>query len=367
MPASADVAILDATTGDVVDSASTDGTGCATLTIPGQAAYDIRITIGSVVGYIRSFTLGCGSTPTFTPNCCVLVNVAGCGGPLACGADVTISHPATGDVLATGVTDASGAVIIPLWWIPSPRTISGTATAQATDLGYATSDAATLGLPAVCNYPPTSTNTLDLALNIDPDYVCFSGANLPIPRHLTLTDANGSHAFDYCEPSGGTAGWYACDAPTVAGTIQYDEYCQEQQPSTSPCPVGYFGAPATDGTNYTFDVTRSWRLYRANVGGHLTAGYAGLDWDQFGTGLQLPGCTTDADGCNVIDTASGGCPVCADGGDAASSDGSATYDPCSPFAASIASLTFNGTGLTHTGCGPDVVPGDPVGGGVTIS
>lgn len=197
---------LTRTDGTIAGTCITGSSGCCTINVA-KGSYILTVYVNGVVVNIPGLiSVTPGNTITINPYCCPRICVLGCdGGPYTCGASVTIKNATTGSTLFSGSTDPttgcvtalpiSLAQIAPLIGLQTVMTVNVTASGP----GYMPYSQ-NMGL---CNGEVT------INLPVDPAYVCCTGAT-PIKATLTLTDANGSHAFVYTGVGPGDAGWSCC-------------------------------------------------------------------------------------------------------------------------------------------------------------
>jgi hypothetical protein len=167
---------------------------------------------------------GCGA-----PACNVEVCVGDDCGFIAPGATVTIGA-------ASATTGPDGCAVLDIG-------AAGTKTVQVTAAGYQVySEGSALGCGDAINANLSG----------------FGGC-CGIPEHMTLTDANGSHAFDYSDNNFGGGGWLLSYYPSVTPTC-HGPLCDVNQ--TAPVQVVYQGTcsyePFGGVSQEVFRVVRSW-------------------------------------------------------------------------------------------------------------
>jgi hypothetical protein len=118
--------------------------------------------------------------------------------------------------------------------------------------------------PGPCQWLPLEvfiTKGSTITLGRDPDSsVAVCCGDCAIPINLTLTDANGTYAFNY-EP--GPKFWFCTTESAAVSTaemrLQPNRTCQFAGPQTSPTLVNYFGfCTNNSGGTFTFSVIRVW-------------------------------------------------------------------------------------------------------------
>jgi hypothetical protein len=264
---------------------------------------------------------GFGSSGKGCGCCTTTLCVTACGNVPLVGASVTIqSGGSTGPVVFSGTTGSGGCVPVPISGPGYYTTISASGSSWQ-------------GSPT---YPAGGTLTIEVGSSVA---ICCGG--YAIPTGLTLTDAAGSLALDYCSGCSGTyptwTGGHAVQQ--VSCTISTpNNICIANAPSMGPVRVCY-QMTCVAGQSPTFSLQRSWSWV------YQQSGQTPI-WFQDPTGFS-PGqyCITEPPticGNPLTDTVSGSADPSSD----------------SPFA-----ISFDPTSYS-----PDpTATADPVGGSVAIS
>lgn len=315
---------------------TTSAAGCCA--IPGISAgtYPVTVVSGSTTVYSQSLAITPGKTYSLNTSCCVTVCLTCCDGSVyPYGATVTITNVSTGATVASGTTDSTGCVTLGYASsLLNPDTNQGVVTITSNCSLYGTTSA---------TYNPICGQSISMVVpTADSTAICCTGQGscVPVASSLTITDANGSHAFVY-----NGSEWHACylaDAsPALPATYNTSlgQCIEGSTAGTYPIRIEYWGAanPCYQGASSTCGAPTSGSLFVVQ-----------RTWCPAGTtpevyqGAVAGGGQCDACSCLTPDCSFGTAPM---------------PTGCSAFAVSIGTMTPSSS---------NALP-DPVGGGVSIS
>lgn len=245
--------------GTTVFTGTTDGSGQVTPCLA-AGTYGISISGGTCTHSINTtITLACGGSYSFDC-CCAAITVCllCCDGSTvySCGATVTLTDSG-GATVATGTTGGSGCVTLDPTNTPATITITPTSPNYCTYTGTAPACGASHTYTLACNCPGVL-NSIQCQC-------------IPVPKTLTLSDANGSYSFVY-QTSGPFAGYWYCtgtSTPVSPVVVSPGLSCLCNQTAQ----VGYYYTGLCV-AGAAFRVTRYWNSCQANACGGV-AQYAG--------------------------------------------------------------------------------------------